>query len=396
VVVNSSTSFTAVVCGGLFNLALAADSTVWGWGLNGLGELGNGSTTDGLVPQQVATLTGIVAIASQSQANQSLALKNDGTVWAWGSNYAGEVGDTAVGLYTTLPVQVNFLTDVSSIAVGSSHSMALKADGTYWAWGNNAGGEFGDGSGNNSDVPIQVPIDNLVALAGGDGFTIALKSDGTVMGWGGNSAGMLGLGFNSVMELPTAIPGISDVTAISAGDSQVLALKSDGTLWAWGSNGDGELGIGSNDHSYVPVQVSTLSDVVAIAAGATHSLAAKADGTLWAWGENEIGQLGTGSFTDSNVPVQVTGVCEMSVGLNESTTSFTRALFPNPTAGPFIVETLFGIHHVVVRDALGRMIQQVTMSGTRLEMDLTRQPAGMYAVTISTGHGSTTARMLKE
>jgi alpha-tubulin suppressor-like RCC1 family protein len=318
-----------MAAGVLHSLALRSDGTVWAWGYNA------GGSTPGTgicyirpcvaTPVQVTGLTGMTAIAGGQ--HYSLALKSDGTVWAWGGNDDGELGNGSTTGSNT-PVQVTGLTGMSAIAAGYNHSLALKSDGTVWAWGDNRQGELGNGSSNGPDNCLNGPcsltalevsgLTGVTAVAGGGAHSMALKSDGTVWAWGSNYSGQLGDGTTSGPEIcddhgpcsttPLRVSGLAGMTAIAAGGGHSLARKSDGTVWAWGGNNYGQLGIGSTTDSSTPVQVTGLTGMTAIAGGGSHSLALKSDGTVWAWGWNRNGQLGDGSTTNSSTPVQVRGL----------------------------------------------------------------------------------------
>ena len=239
-----------------------------------------------------------------------------GTVLAWGDNVDGQLGN---GTFTTsnTPVEVSGLTGVTAIAAGGAfnhHSLALKSDGTVWAWGANSAGQLGNGSFTGSNTPVQTSgISGVTAIAGGVSHSLALKSDGTVWAWGYNGGGELGNGTYTDNNTPVEVNGLSGVTAIAGGGFHGLALKSDGTVWAWGYNVSGQLGNGTNTTSNTPVQVSGLSGVAAIAGGGIHSLALNSDGTGWAWGYNLDGELGNGTYTDSNTPVEVSGLSGVTV-----------------------------------------------------------------------------------
>jgi len=235
-----------------------------------------------------------------------LALKNDGTVWAWGGNGYGQLGDST-GIDSSTPVRVLGIADVSAIAARGASALALKQDGTVWAWGLereivvDVVGEWKSRS-----IPVKVSsLTNVSAIAEGNCFSLALKSDGTVWAWGWNDVGQLGDGTRINRSTPLQVSGLTGVCAISAGDSHSLALKNDGTVWAWGWNYFGKLGGGTDAYSTKPVQVSDLSGVIAIATGVHHSLAIKNDGTVWAWGGNSVGELGDGTITTRVNPVQV-------------------------------------------------------------------------------------------
>jgi alpha-tubulin suppressor-like RCC1 family protein len=289
---------------------IAATYTVISWGFNSDGELGNGTVqpfspngTD--VPGPVSGLSGVVAIAAG--AEHGLALKSDGTVWAWGYNVVGQLGNGTVKS-SDVPVQVSGLSSVIAIAAGTDHSLALKSDGTVWAWGDNEDGELGNYpfTLENSDVPVQVSgLSSVAAIAAGSAFSMALKSDGTVWTWGINSYGNLGNGiYGGTSYMPAQVTSLAGVMAIASGDLHQLALKKDGTVWAWGENEYGEVGNGTFTNPSAPgigtpVQVSGLAGVTAISGGDSYSLALKSDGTVWAWGLNDDGQLGNGTATIS-------------------------------------------------------------------------------------------------
>jgi len=288
--------------------------------LNGSGQLGNGTFTNSNTPAQVSGLSGVTAIAGG--AEHSLALKSDGTVWAWGNNALGQLGN---GTFTdsNTPVQVlgpggvGNLSGVTALAVGGGqnlHSLALKSDGTVWAWGFNNQGQLGNATFTSSNTPVQVSgLSGVTAIAGGVFHSLALKSDGTVWAWGFNGQGQLGNGTNTDSNTPVQTSGLTGVRAIAGGNYHSLAMKNDGTVWAWGSNGVGSLGNGTFTSSNTPVQVlgpggvGNLTGVTALAAGFENSLALKSDGTVWAWGFNIYGQLGNGTNTTSNTPAQVLG-----------------------------------------------------------------------------------------
>ena len=311
---------------GSYALALRQDGAFLGWGANGSGMLGNGTTSPNLTPSSVSIPGGgadIIAFAAS--AIHALALKADGTVLAWGTNVLGAIGD---GTFTSrlTPVQVSGFgsgSGVIAIATGLSHSVAAKADGSVWAWGSNNNSNLGNPSVvGPSNVPV--PVSNLglgsgvIALAGGGNFTLALKWDGTVWGWGNNNNGQLGIGSTTTQPVPVQVKGpggvgfLTGVTAISApsvsGGAFALALKSDSTVWAWGINTNGQLGDGTVTTRTIPVQVEGLTDIVGVDAAGTHTLALRADGAVFAWGSNVNGQLGTGNNTASTVPVAVTGL----------------------------------------------------------------------------------------
>ena len=326
-----------VAAGIYHNLAVKSDGTLWAWGWNHSGQLGDGTTTDRLTPVKVQGLSDVVGVAVGNTF--SLAVKSDGTVWTWGSNY-GLLGDGTTAPRST-PGPVPSLTGVVAVSSGRFHAMALKNDGTLWVWGDNTSGQLGDGTRQDSPAPKQV-LTGVVAMGGGFSHSLALKSDGTLWAWGDNGDGQLGDGTWQDSPAPKQVPNLTGVVAVSVGASHSLALKSDGTLWGWGDNTCGQLGDETNDNGSTPKPFLTgvvdmaaggwhclalksdgtlwawgyhffgqpvnLPGVVATAAGYNHSLAVQSDGTLWTWGANFSGQLGDGTTTDRSTPGQLPGL----------------------------------------------------------------------------------------
>ena len=327
----------AVAGGECHSVALKDDGTVWAWGVNARGQLGNGTVENSLTPVQVVDtsdpigyLTHVTAIAvgtlySLGSGGHSLALKESGTVFAWGLNAAGQLGDGTQEIRTTA-VQVidstdatGYLTGITAISAGAQHSLAVKQDGTLWAWGDNYYGQLGDGTRTTRWYPGQVSgFVGGTAVAGGYGHSLALKQDGSVWAWGNNGYGQLGSGDGVYRQLPVQVVDFSNGIAVAAGKYHSAALRNDGTVWTWGANPSGELGNGTwgwSTSQNRPVQVIDPSDpsgylthVIAIACGDEHAMALKEDGTVFAWGANNFGQLGDGTTGNKNTPVMVSAL----------------------------------------------------------------------------------------
>jgi alpha-tubulin suppressor-like RCC1 family protein len=312
-VLGSSGITTAISAGSHHSLALRSNGTVWAWGYNVNGQLGDGTTTDSSRPVQVRRLSNVIAVAAGDYC--SVALRSDGTVWAWGFNANGQLGDDTITSSST-PIRIRGLSNITAIAAeegGAFHILALRSDGTVWAWGSNAAGQLGDGTRTNSSTPVRVQgLTEVTAIGVGFFFSMALRSDGTVWSWGFNQHGELGDGTTTTRLTPVPVIGLAGVTAIAAGGSHKLALRSDGTVWAWGSNYLGQLGNGTTTDSSTPVQVIGLSGMTAITAGGSHSLALRSDRTVWAWGYNAHGELGDSTLTTKSTPAQVTGLSEVT------------------------------------------------------------------------------------
>jgi len=280
------TTTPMVVAGSSFTMGLNANGTVWAWGDNTHGQLGDGTDTNRYIPVQVQGLNNITAIAAG--ASYAIALRNDGTVWTWGSNWAGQLGD-GTDVNRPTPIQVQGLNNVMAIAAGGGHTVALLDDGAVWTWGSNRWGQLGDDTTTNRNTPVQVlDINNVTAIAAGYAHTVALRSDGTAWAWGLNVQWQLGDGTATNSHVPVQVQDLTNVTAIAAGSRHTLAIRDDSTLWAWGNNSYGQLGEGTHNLArFTPVQVQNIDNVTAVSGGTGHTLATTTDGMLWVLGNRQ-------------------------------------------------------------------------------------------------------------
>ena len=288
-----------VFAGDDFSFAIREDGTLWAWGRNRRGQLGLGDPDEfdeQFVPAQVGSDEDWAWLAAGEE--HVLALKEDGSLWSWGRNRRGQLGlgDPDVIDEQHTPARVGSDENWSAIAAGSVHSLALKDDGTLWAWGRNRDGQlgFGDPDFDEQHTPAQVGADDdWAVVAAREEHSLAIKNDGTLWAWGDNGDGQLGLGDDDERYEPEQVGADEDWVAVVAGDEHTLAIKQDGSLWAWGYNGDGQLGLGDDEDRYVPVRVGSDYDWVFVVAGEESTIAGKSDGSLWGWGENSDCQLGT-------------------------------------------------------------------------------------------------------
>ncbi|MEI6607024.1 MAG: cadherin-like beta sandwich domain-containing protein, partial [Verrucomicrobiota bacterium] len=322
----SGKTITAIAGGSGHSLALCADGTLAAWGLNDNGQLGDNSINSSLVPVAITTsgaLAGKRVVAIAAGFSHSLALCSDGTLAAWGWNNFGQLGNNGT---TNSLVPIAIGSDgvlsgkaVVAIAAGAAHSLALCADGTLAAWGFNDYGQLGDGTVNQSNVPLAITASGILSgktvtsIAAGAAHNFAICADGTVAAWGFN--GQSQLGNNSTMDsnIPISITSsgvFSGKTVVSFAASYYasFALCADSTVAAWGSGG--LLGDGTSNSSGVPLAITSSGilsgeTVVAISTGGFHSLALCADGTVAAWGDNSHGQLGDNSIISSDVPIAI-------------------------------------------------------------------------------------------
>ena len=327
--------WSQVAGGRAHTLGLRPDGTLWAWGWNGSGELGDGTRDwssrpllvaagfsfiaageyssaavkqDGTLwawgspygdPEQVGSGFSSVAVGYCSFA----ALRADGTLWAWGCNSRGEVGD-GTNRYRGSPVQVGTAADWASVVMGGSHTLAIKRDGSLWFWG--------DDDVTQSLTPVQVGTGFAIAAAGLQ-HSLALKSDGTLWAWGLNSHGEVGDGTFGSRATPSMVG--SGFTDVAAGEGFSLGVRADGTLWIWGRDPSSWLGHGGTS---VPIQVGASSAWASVAAGSSHATALTSGDALWTWGSDEGGQLGDGVPIGRPVPTQVLGGAETLATVNGS------------------------------------------------------------------------------
>jgi alpha-tubulin suppressor-like RCC1 family protein len=312
------------------------------WGRNRFGGLGNGTDQDSNLPVETIGLPSAVRQVAAFYRN-SCAVNWSGSVWCWGSNYYGELGNalnigddsnstpngfpvcsgTGVhwgallgGCFEPTPTKVAGLPGpVASVTVGNFFTCARLWAGSVWCWGGNSNGQLGNGTTANSSVPVQVKnLSGVTAVSAGASSVCALRSDRTVWCWGSNSSGQLGNGTPSDSSVPVPVTGLSDVTGVSLGYASTCALRSDDTVWCWGDNSSGGLGIGSTSaSSLIPVQVTALSGITQISLGQFGACALGSDRKVSCWGW----YLGT--TTDTSVPVPVTSLSDvMSVSTGYS------------------------------------------------------------------------------
>jgi hypothetical protein len=271
---------------------------------------------------------GITRIAAGNDLG--LAVGTGGSVYAWGGNWGGMLGDGTT-THRSTPVQVSGLSGIVAVSAAYGHSLALAGNGTVYAWGDNTSGAIGDGTTTNRLTPVQVPgLTGVTAIAGDSIHSMALRSDGTVYAWGGNAYGGIGDGTTTDRLSPVQVPGLSGVTAIAAGVSGSRAIVAGGAVKAWGFNGYGQLGDGTTTNRLSPVQVSGLSGITAIGAGYYHSIAQGSDGMVYTWGRGAAGAIGAAATTNRLTPGQLgTANCQYA----PTVTGVTESADPVPAHG---------------------------------------------------------------
>ena len=339
--------WTTIYAGGNSSFAINRDGSLWGWGCNNSGQLGESSNDYKYIPDPIKIMEDVIAVSAG--ANHTAAIKADRSLWVWGRNWfrVRGGGENIWNLAPLRPERV--MSNVATVSVGLNHTMAITTDGRLWGWGANEDGQLGvdvtskryslpqsmgrNGSGTEifgsndylqitenavlekfSPTPVEI-MDNVAYVSAGDNFTMAIKTDGSLWAWGRNNNGQLGDGTTITGYAPIRI--LDDVDSVSAGRSFVMAIKSDGSLWTWGNNSSGQLGNGTTIEQHSPGKI--MDDVRTISAGSSHAMAITTDGRLWGWGRNYGNKLGDNMAVEQDSPVSIMSrVADLSVGREHS------------------------------------------------------------------------------
>ncbi len=294
------------VAGGVHHTtAIKTDGTLWVWGRNTEGELGTNDGTNRSTP--VTTFAGGTNWKQVSGGYHTAAIKTDGTLWTWGYNLYGQLGTNDTTNPRSTPV-TTFAggTNWKQVSGGTYHTAAIKTDGTLWTWGYNNFGALGDNTTTDRSTPVTTFAGgtNWKQVSSGGYHTAAIKTDGTLWTWGRNSYGQLGINDGISRSTPvTTLSGGTNWKQVSAGFDHTTAIKTDGTLWTWGYNLYGQLGINDTTLRVTPVTTFAGGTNWKQVSGVYHTSAIKTDGTLWNWGRNTEGGLGTNDATQRNTPV---------------------------------------------------------------------------------------------
>jgi alpha-tubulin suppressor-like RCC1 family protein len=311
-VVGGFTDWISASAGYAHSLGVRANGSLWAWGSNASGRLGDDTVTDRSSP--VSVVGGFTDWISASVGNShSLSVRANGSLWAWGVNTNGRLGDNTATSRSSPVSVVGGFTDWISASAGGSHSLSVRANGSLWAWGSNVRGQLGDNTitGRSSPVSVVGGFTDWISASAGYAHSLGIRANGSLWAWGNNASGRLGDNTATSRSSPVSVVGgFSDWISASAGLGHSLGIRANGSLWAWGSNADGRLGDDTVTSRSSPVSVvGGFTDWISASASVngSHNLGVRANGSLWAWGLNTNGRLGDDTITDRSSPVSVVG-----------------------------------------------------------------------------------------
>ena len=272
--VGALTTWVTASCSTGSTFAIKTDGTLWSWGQGNQGILGSNSTTDKSSPVQVGSLTNWSKVSASSQSNSCAAIKTDGTLWTWGYNTFGQLGQGTAPTSKSSPVQVGALTNWSQVSTCFVHMVAVNTSGQLFTWGYGFKGQLGNNSTTDRSSPVQVgALTTWSKVAAGYTACAAIKTDGTLWTWGGNNNGQLGTGNpNNNQSSPVQVGALTTWSQVSSASYSCAAIKTDGTLWSWGINTNGRLGLNDTVTKSSPVQVGALTDWSQVSAGGTFAI----------------------------------------------------------------------------------------------------------------------------
>ncbi|MFN7044421.1 MAG: LamG-like jellyroll fold domain-containing protein [Flavobacterium sp.] len=424
---------------GNHTLAIKLDGTLWAWGDNTYGQLGDGTTIDKSIPTQIGTDTNWSEISAGE--NHSLALKSNGTLWAWGYNFYGQLGDgTTVDKNIPTQIATGFSTSTSwtIISAGGNHSLALYGFKAY-RWGSNQYGQLGMGTTvsvqpnpevinprgtfnfvaagrnhsmagvigqtrllvfglnsngqlgigsttniNNTSTQVVSFPNNMSAVSLGGNHSLVTLNDGSLWAFGENTNGQLGDGTTTDKLVPTRIGTDLNWASISAGGNHSLARKADNSLWSWGYNNSGQLGDGTNTNKITPTQLDTNTNWSVISAGGSKSLAIKS-GELMAWGDNTLGQLGDGTNLSKNLPIEIG--CSTVLSSDDFIAENNVTIYPNPSNGIFTIDAKEAVT-VEVYDMIGKKVFNSKIALGSSNLDLSNHANGIYLLMVTNQNGN--------
>lgn len=390
--IGTETSWKELSAGGKFVLALKNDGSLWAWGSNEYGALGDNTLANKNVPTKIGTANNWAKIFAGPR--NSFAIKTDGTLWSWGDNGYLQLGQIPSNY--KVPTKVGLSTDWSYIDAGVNYTAGLKTDGTLWTWGYNNYGQLGDNSAYNVSryTPTQVGTDVWVSIGAGSTSLYGIKPDGTMWATGNNYSGQLGVGMpsgNYGTKVFLQIGTDTDWQSVYGGGDYAKAIKTNGFQYAWGING-GQFGGGGTGITNVPIQIGTATWQYIVQTPSLTCLNVKTDGSLWGSGWGSSGQLGQGNYNDYSLMVEI--ACPGGLGFSDFTDEQEVYVYPNPA------DDILYMHYpeasnalITIKDMTGKTVLQCSDCKS---LSVSELPTGVYLVTLSTNNATSHSRFLKK
>jgi alpha-tubulin suppressor-like RCC1 family protein len=324
-VVGGFTDWCQVSVGYRHSLGVRTNGSAWTWGNNGSGRLGDDTTTNRSSP--VSVVGGFTDWCQVSGGYaHSLGVRINEIAWAWGNNCDGQLGDNTTTNRSSPVSVVGGFTDWCQVSAGFVHSLGVRTNGTLWAWGNNTEGQLGDNTVTNTSSPVSVVggFTDWCQVSAGDAHSLGVRTNGTAWAWGRGDGAQLGDNTTTTRSSPVSVVGgFTDWCQVSGGYNHSLGVRTNGSAWAWGCNCNGRLGDNTTTDRSSPVSVvGGFTDWCQVSSSGYHSLGVRTNGTAWAWGANGQGRLGDGTVTNRSSPVSVVGGftdwCQVSGGYRHS------------------------------------------------------------------------------
>ncbi len=384
--VDSSNNWQSVSGNTFHSIGIKTDGTLWAWGRNHEGQLGDGTFNDQLTPIQIGTENDWEIVSAGYE--NSYAMKSDHTIWGWGANGYSELG-TASGPSVTLPTQIGSGSNWKIIKAGYRNAMGIKQDSTLWLWGSNSWGQIGNGSQIDQTIPFQIGTSKWIDASIYWNHTLAIRADGTLWGWGNNFNQKLGDSAHTDYNYttPVQIGSDSDWLKIHGGYHHSVGIKNDGSLWTWGANDYGQLGDTTSGQRIEPLQVGTKNNWVRISSGQNFVMALDDTDSLFTWGDNAKGSLGDN--TNTNRPDILPINCTYFAGLNELQNGTERiTIYPNPSDD--FVTLDFGeekMLSLVLYDLSGKIVRQQDIKNVPT-YTLANLQSGIYILALTKADGN--------
>ena len=311
-----STLWKQIATGDQFVIALRSDGTLWSWGLNQVGQLGDGTTTNRATPAKIGAATDWVFVAAGKR--HAFAINSKGLLYGWGGNFNGQLGDgTTVSKFVPTPNPTTMSTPNSSgaavvaaktwksVVAGDTHSLGIDTANGLYGWGGNASGQVGNALPADSLAPVKIGFSFWASVSAGGAHSAGIRTDGTLFAWGSNSNGQVGNRSSTNVTAPTPVTSATNWAVVSAGALHTMATRTDGSLWGWGANSESQLGNGEMNDLSFPMQIGAVTNWNTVSAGSGHSIGIQNDNTLWGWGRNLSGQVGNGKLVTAPEPVNI-------------------------------------------------------------------------------------------